>query len=204
MKNVRRFTMIELLAVVAIIAILSTIGFGSYSYAMGKAKSSATEALMKQLQSGVERFQAKNGYYPQSNGEFNTISFTFASDGTLEEIKFKTGDSDSKYTELKHNANPSNRKQRLENEQMESFVKGMDLEVIKKHLNSDGVLEDAWGGKIYYCAPGRFNKGSYDMISAGPDGTFSTTGADTPTGITDRTKFRENAGDLLCDDIINF
>ena len=33
MKKIRRFTLVELLAVMAIIAILSGIGFGAYTYA---------------------------------------------------------------------------------------------------------------------------------------------------------------------------
>ena len=202
MKNIRRFTLVELLAVIALIAVLSAIGFGTYSYAKGKAQETATEALMKQIEAGLEGFHTKAGYYPKSNNDdFSVIKFTFAADGTLDKIEFggetlekqsiSDGDSQAK-------------KKRMKNERLEAFSKAVEMEVIKSNLDNDGVLTDAWGGKIYYRSPGKFKTGSYDLVSAGPDEKFGKDSAADPTGITDLGKFRENAGEHVCDDLFNF
>lgn len=200
MKKIRRFTLVELLAVMAIIAILSGIGFGAYTYANNKAKESSTEALMKQIEAGLESFHTKNGYYPVSGGDFSVVTITTAADGTISGVNFGSSDS-----ELTYNTSASlTRKERMKNEMFETFTKALDLEVIKKHLDNSNRLEDAWGGKIYYCSPGKFNKGTFDLVSAGPDGEFSSDNAAAPTGITDLGKFREDDGTRLCDDLFNF
>ena len=186
MKNLRRFTLVELLAVVALIAILSAIGFGSYSYAMGKAKESSTRALLKQLEAGLESFHTKNGYYPPSDG-FNVLTIEFAADNTVQEIGFG-GASGVKFT---YAPTPSDRKARLGNEMLESFTKAVDMEALRKHVNASGEIEDAWGGKIYYCAPGTFNKSSFDLVSPGPDGKFGSGSADSPS--TTRTDYRTDS-----------
>ena len=197
MKKIRRFTLVELLAVMAIIAILSGIGFGAYTYANNKAKESSAEALLKQIEAGIESFHTRNSYYPASGSDFHVVTFTVDADGTVSGVNFGG-------TELTRNASPTNRKERMKHEMFENFTKALDLEVIKKSLNADGELEDAWGGKIYYCAPGKLNKSSFDLISAGPDGEFSSDNAADPTGITELGKYREADGTRLCDDLFNF
>ena len=199
MKKIRRFTLVELLAVMAIIVILSGIGFGAYTYANNKAKESSTEALMKQIEAGLESFHTKNGHYPVSGGNFSVITFTVESDGTISGVNFGSSGS-----ELIRNAAPATRKDRMKNEMFETFTKALDLEVIKKHLDNSNRLEDAWGGRIYYCSPGRFNTGTFDLISAGPDGEFSSDNAADPTGTTELAKFREDDGTRVCDDLFNF
>ena len=200
MKKIHRFTLVELLAVMAIIAILSGIGFGAYTFANTRAKEAATESLLKQIEAGLESFHTKNGYYPKSDSnDFSEITFTVGSDNRVTAVDF--GDAATKLT---YSSTASTRKARLENEMFEAFTKALDLEVIRKHLNADNKLEDAWGVKIYYRSPGVFKSGGYDLISAGPDGEFSEDNKDEPKGITDSKKFREDDGTRLCDDIFNF
>ena len=202
MKNIRRFTLVELLAVIALIVILSTLGFGVYSYAKGKARESATEALLKQIEAGLESFHTKNGYYPRSlGGGFGTIKFKFAADETVESVDFGS-------ETLTRVASPNSKSDRMKNAKLEAFTKAVDMEALKNNLDSDGVLTDAWGNKIYYRSPGEFKKGSFDLVSAGPDGLFGydkTTkkGKEKPTGITDVELFRE-ADERVCDDIFTF
>jgi len=205
MKKIRRFTLVELLAVIAIIAILSGIGFGAYTFANTRAKESATEALLKQLEAGLEGFHTKNGYYPQSSGKkFATVIFKFNSAGVPEKIGF--GSTDTAECVLNYNTTDSpGRKQRLENEIFNSFARSLDIPTIRKHLNADGELEDAWGVKIYYRSPGEFKKGGYDLVSAGPDGEFSEdkkTAADLDSLTVG--KFRDDDGTRRCDDLFNF
>ena len=200
MKSIRRFTLVELLAVIALIAILSGIGFGAYSYARGKAKESATEAMMKQIEAGLESFHARFGYYPPTDGEFKPIIFKFDTDGTPDYIDF--GGTGGKLT--LHKGTSMSKKERMENEQIESFTKVMDMEVVKNNIDDDGRITDSWGGKIYYRSPGTFKAGSFDLISAGPDGVFSKEQKDTPAGLTTLTNFRELSGEHVCDDLFTF
>lgn len=201
MKKIYRFTLVEILAVMALIAILSALGFGVYSYAKGKAKESATEALLGQVEAGINAFYAKHHYYPASGGDFQPVKFTFGSDGvTVTEINFGTASGTLTY----NTAATLTTKQRRENELIESFTKAVDMQTIKNNLDRDGYLVDAWGARIYYRSPGKFKTGSYDLISAGPDGEFGTDGANTPAGITDSDKFINSAREKVCDDIFNF
>lgn len=204
MKNIRRFTLVELLAVMALIAILSALGFGVYSYAKGKARESATEALLKQIEAGLESFHTKNGYYPRSaGGTFGAIKITLATDGTVESVDFGTE------TLTRETGTSLTKAQRMKNAKLESFTKAVDMQVLKNNLKETATanvyeLTDAWGGTIYYRSPGEFKRGSFDLISAGADGKFGSGGnAEKPTG-TDVTIFRENAGDRVCDDVFNF
>lgn len=198
MKKIRRFTLVELLAVVALIAILSAIGFGSYSYAMGKAKESSTQALMKQLEAGLERFYTQNGYYPQSGGTANVIKFDL-SNGIVNGVSFN---GNGEIFELAGSTGTT-RADRLKNEKLASFTKALDIEVLKKYLNADGEVEDAWGGKIRYRAPGVFNTASFDLISPGSDGKFGAGKTDNPPNTLD--KYRDSStNEALCDDLFNF
>ncbi|MBP5530539.1 MAG: prepilin-type N-terminal cleavage/methylation domain-containing protein [Lentisphaeria bacterium] len=204
MKKSYRFTLVELLAVMALISILSAIGFGVYSYAKNKSKESASEALLGQITAGLESFNAKHHRYPSSGGSFQPVKFTFGnSDGTLSKIDFGS-------EVLTLHTGSLTKKQRMENELIESFAKAVDIQTLKNNLtppDSNGVCElvDAWGGKIYYRSPGKFKTGSYDLISAGPDGGFGTGGASTPpNGNDDLDKFRNSAGEKVCDDLFNF
>ena len=197
MKNIRRFTLVELLAVIALIAILSTLGFGVYSYAKGKARESATEALLKQIEAGLEALHLNSHYPPSNSKNFSTIKIKFESDGTLESVDFGG-------EKLERVASVSNKKERMKNARLEAFAKAVDLQVLKNSLDGDDELVDAWGNEIYYRSPGEFKKGSYDLISAGADGAFGSGNKMTPEGLIDLTLFRETAGEHVCDDIFTF
>ena len=197
MKSIHRFTLIELLAVMALIAILGAIGFGVYSYSKNKAKESATEALLKQLDAGLEGFHGKSGYYPRSSGGgFSPIIVTLASDGTVSSVNF------GGETLTRETGSGLTREKRTKNEWLDAFTKSIDLQSVSGNLDSDGAILDGWGNRIYYRSPGQFKPGGYELISAGPDGRFGQSKAETPSGAI--TNFRENGGDHVCDDIFNF
>lgn len=196
MKNISRFTLVEVLAVMALIAILTAIGFGVYSYSKAKAKESSTEALLKQIDAGLTAFNTKAGYYPRSGSDFSVIKFTFNADGTVKSVDFG-GETLEKQT-------GGTKEARMKNERLEAFTKSLDMEVLKNHLNANDELVDAWGGKIYYRSPGQFKKGGYDLLSGGPDGKFGKNNANDPNGISELNIFRETAGEHLCDDVFTF
>lgn len=202
MKNISRFTLVEVLAVMALIAILAAIGFGVYSYSKAKAKESSTEALLKQVDAGLGAFNTKFGYYPKSSGgDFSTIKFELNDDGTVKSVDFG-GEKLERQSGTGKVADEKNKR-------LEAFTKSLDMETIKNSLtepDSSGnrTLIDAWGKPIYYRSPGKFKKGGYDLISGGPDGKFGKGNANDPTGITDLSQFRETAGEHSCDDVFTF
>ena len=198
MKNTRFFTLIELLAAMVIITILSLLGFGVYSHVTDAAKTARAQAILTQLEAGLENFYEQHGYYPKSTAGdvFNPIVLTLGADNPVREIDFggqtlvdPTGDTPA---------------DRIQKKLFESFAKAVDLESFKQNRAADGKLTDAWGGVIYYRAPGVFKSGKYDLISAGPDGTFSSDNASDPNTVTDLGKYHDADGNPLCDDLFNF
>ncbi len=191
MKNARFFTLIEVLATMTIIAILSIIGYGSYSYATNAAKKARTETLFKNLEAGLENLSGKVGYYPGSaGGEFSPIIVTLGDDKTVGRISFGG-------TIIEDGDDP------VKKAQFDAFAKGADLEQLKQSRDNAGRLIDAWGGVIAYRAPSTFT-GNYDLLSAGPDGTFSSDNATDPNTVTDDGKYPDASGVPLCDDLFNF
>lgn len=69
MKNTRRsagFTMIEILVVVAIIALLTTIGIISYNSTQKRARDGKRKADLEQIRSALVLYRTDNGIYPTS------------------------------------------------------------------------------------------------------------------------------------------
>jgi len=229
MKKSHRFafTMVEILAVTAIISILAAIGFGSYSYAMGRAKESATRALVKQLEAGIAAFHAKYGYYPPVNN-FGTITVTRNdSDNVVQAICFVHPDDENKpdneqtksymlgYTAKNE---PSNaRQKRFKEAELAIFMKAVDFETVARYIPFSevkingkkyqrGQITDAYGGTIYYRAPGAINTTRFDLIAPGEDGYFGEVTADTKRTTPSDTKsdYIDSSNDWICDDIANF
>lgn len=196
MKTLRfRFTLVEVLAVVALISLLAAIGFGAYSYAMNASRESNSKALFKRIEAGLESCRTKFGYYPVSTS-FTAISFTLKRDTSLvSAIQFGTDAMSSDYEK--------------------EFLRVVDEESLKKNMiktlnaSSESTttemsfdLEDSWGGKIYYRYPGQINKGGFDLIAPGADGRFGSGNATTPP--TARTSYYSTDNEKICDDITNF
>lgn len=147
-----RFTLVEILVALAIISMLAAIGFGSYSFAMNSARESATKSMLKQLEIGLSSIRSQCGYYP-STSSYDVIKITFDSNNLPKKVEFGG-------TELPEDA-------RL------VFLKALDIESIRKNVDSNNRLLDSWGTPIYYCYPGKIRKTSYELISAGEDGKFT-------------------------------
>ena len=63
----RGFTLIELMIVVAIIAILATIGLTVYSGVQRGARDSKRQADLQEIQKALEQYYASHRFYPVSN-----------------------------------------------------------------------------------------------------------------------------------------
>lgn len=190
----KRFTLVEVLAVVFLIGVLTAIGFGMYSYAMNSAREKATRSLFARLGAAIESCNTKYGYIPPgaTTKEFNPVYIQVKSDGTVEWLSFQSNSSSTAVSA----------------EYLKEFLRIADAETLKKSINSDKELEDSWGGVIFYAYPGKFNTTSYDLYSAGADGRIGSANDDltaaklTSTGIA---KFKDASDNsMVCDDIVNF
>ena len=70
----RFFTLIELLAVIGIVAIQAAITIGGLSFATAKADYSKTQSVIEKFGVALENFKADYGYYPmrQTAGDLDT------------------------------------------------------------------------------------------------------------------------------------
>ena len=68
----RHFTLIELLTVIAIIAILAGITFGGITYASNKAQHDKTVSIMLQFEDALEAYKKDYGVYPISTKDSTT------------------------------------------------------------------------------------------------------------------------------------
>lgn len=184
----RNFTLVELLAVTALIVILAGIGFAAFSYASNRGKEAATKSLITRIGAGLESVKTKHGAFPGSS-EFKEIKVTVNSTtGLIESISFDNGTTTHFGTNSK---------------QLKTFLTVCDGESLKKNLDGSSNVTDAWGGKIKYCCPGKINTAKFDLVAPGPDEGFGkgSTPAATPP---DTLSGYKEGEEWACDDIANF
>lgn len=199
-KYCNKFTLVEILAVVALIGILTAIGFGAYTYAMNSAKESSTKALIKRLESGLESCRTKFGYFPATSSgttrDFKRLRFTKNSTTQLiDDIHIISSDGTNFF--------------QFPAEMRQEFLKVVEGETLKKNLERSGsnadILVDGWGGMIYYAYPGCINETGFDLVSAGPDGRFGNTSGGSATPENTRNRYYDTStNEKNCDDITNF
>ena len=146
------FTLVEIVMVVALIAVLTGIAIGGYSYAMGSARESATRSIIKQLELALENGKTKHGFYPSSSGMSNRIQLTGSHGAEITDANLVTawGNIPGNY--------------------IKDFRKTLDFESLREYINDDGVVCDAWGTPLVYTAPDTANRKAFTITSYGPDG----------------------------------
>lgn len=80
-KNKKGFTVVELMVVISIIGILSTITFASFSQAQKRARIAKRVSDLKQMQVALEYYYAVNRSYPNSAGVWITECVEFNGTG---------------------------------------------------------------------------------------------------------------------------
>ena len=178
-----KLTLIEIIGVVALIVILALIGIAAYSYAADSSKEKASKATLLRLESALNMLKDK-GVTPLKTGS-DYVEIIFDADNKI--VKFGTvevGEKSGKEDAFK------------------MFARAMDADSIDSLLDEGKCLTDGWGQKILIRYPGKFNRGGFDIISAGSDGGFGEDSAAAPP--TDIAKYKDTDGEQICDDVANF
>lgn len=79
----RGFTLMEILIVIALMMILSTVGIGSFISSMTKSRDSQRKSNLNQIAKGLEAFYLNIGRYPLSTSDNKIQCHVKAGDGTV-------------------------------------------------------------------------------------------------------------------------
>lgn len=166
------FTLVELLAVMVVIAILFSIAIGVIWLVNDKIKTSKTEAIVKQISAAMQAYRADQGYYFMSND----------SSGGLKSLITGTDPVDST-NRFKFNFGGN-----IDTE----FIKYFDYESLRgrgyiktESGTNNAYIVDAWGRSLLYRTPngnpptnGVVNTSMFDIGSLGKDGKYGDNSTD--------------------------
>jgi prepilin-type N-terminal cleavage/methylation domain-containing protein len=163
--NARRgFTLVELLTVVAIIAILAGVSLGTYKYAWRRTFESRARAEVKALESAIEACKQEIGFFPPSNNSGTTTAQAIANSKAL----FKALSGNTTGTAL----TPSPGRPVF----FSAFREGKNGNVVRDTDNVYYIVDPGGQSYNYICNfPGQQNnKVTFDLWSYGVDSTSGT------------------------------
>ncbi len=176
-----RFTLVELLTVMAIIAVLVGIVLSLMGMATRKMSEARTKSVVQQVCNALENYKAKYGYYLQTQG----VAKAF-------------------YLDLVNSSAAAGAADNITG----NFCNFIDYEMMRNKdsqiVGTPGTdrywLVDGFGYPIVYRCPGYFNRSGFDIGSGGIDGCFGST----TKGVLsfDDAKYKSDFG--KGDDIVNF
>jgi len=186
LKN--KFTLIEILSVVLIIVFLMTIVAGLFKLANSKVKYAEQMALSKQIETALEAYKSRLGYYiPESNPPYHskrTVGLKKIQHFPFFIFYLDSPGTRGKQTFADYFPNYENIREKYSIKHDKAFdltsppsagdpqQDGYKLIGSGAQYKHPGVLLDAWGNLMWYRYPGVHNKTKYDLESAGPDGVF--------------------------------
>jgi prepilin-type N-terminal cleavage/methylation domain-containing protein len=175
-KNVafRPYSLVEMLVVLAIIAILVGLGAGGYTVARRWLAQSQTEALLAKLKLAIESYKNDKGYYPLPSTDPDENDYedipNFRLDANANDF---SGSASGDHLQPRNNMSYFMDYSKLRQDQSYKI----------KHSNyTEYFVKDGWNspadgenfGAIKYRCPGEINKTSFDLRSAGPDRKYNT------------------------------
>lgn len=167
------FTLVEIVMVVALIAVLTGIAIGGYSYAMGSARESATRSILKQLELALENGKTKHGFYPASSQMPSSDSPPDLTPDSPRHIQL-LGANGADITDASLAAAWGD----LPAPYIKDFRKTLDMESLREYIDENGYICDAWGSPIIYTAPDDTNRKAFTILSCGPDGQTGGSNSD--------------------------
>mgnify|MGYP000633228856 CR=1 FL=1 len=172
-----RFTLVELLAAMAIIIILMGLIIAGSSTAWQKKNTAQIRSRLQQMEAALDEYQQDWGYYPQTNGNVKNIDgwFVYGNASTSSAGLQEPGGSGESWGHYYLNPDKLSWKE-------QGGSKG------------DWYWQDPWLEPIKYECPGEMNKQSFDLWSKGPDEKHGDGGS----SVSDARTTKEN------DDITNW
>lgn len=160
------YSLVEMMVVLAIIAILIGAGAGGYTVARRWLAKTRTEAILTKLKIALEAYKNDKGYYPLPQGSV---------------VNFKLDVNTKDYT----SGTPGDAN--IPRNNMNKFVDYSKIQQDQSIKVSEGTwnryyVKDGWNapangetfGAIKYRCPGIINKTTFDLYSAGHDRKFAT------------------------------
>lgn len=190
-RLIYRYSMVEILVVLAIIAILMGLLAGGFTAVRRKMSTARTEANLNKVRIALESYKAKYGYYPQT---VNTSGVVVWNPFFLD-----LNDQTDERGKMQNNFNQFIDYGKIANEEStvigDTYTVNVNSETltISRYAVGDGWESNVWAygpsttwaktlsgsppreqksNFIIYVCPGIANKDSYDLFSAGVDRTF--------------------------------
>lgn len=162
MKHRTPFTLLELLAVIAIITVLAGLVIGGVSASMRKASEAKTRSRMQQLTLALDLYQRDWGYFPVSASI--PLATRTGSDAGIIDFRFDETFLQSPDGRLYLSEYPSD-----------------------ADATDNNTFRDGFEQYFLYKCPGTMNPQSYDLWSMGSDGRHGPSAATTPNSAFVRT-----------------
>ncbi len=171
------FTLMELMVVIAIMALLATLTLMGFRYAQITAMRNRTTAFMKGISSSLENYHHEFGEYPRAKKAAQTTQFggkSYNVGGSLMLYQALSGDGDSDIDIATGSLGASNGK--VEGAEISRVMfKEMPVEMVRRDPTGY-LLVDGFGHPFQYEAPNPANKASYGTTSTKIDNeTVNTT-----------------------------
>ncbi len=203
-KNIRLFTLVEMLTVVGLIAVLMGMTIAIIPMVNRRAANTRTEATIKMIATALENYKHKYGFYPPT--------LTSGSPSTVKAMAFVIDQYDPAETGATNSKNIKNNMAQFFEIGLSSATDRGKMEAFTAEKTTGSgryYFVDAFGMPIVYRCPGFYNRNSYDLGSLGEDkkwGTISTTveKSNITDGVDESTYYTNANGFGKGDDIVNF
>ena len=179
------YSLVEMLVVLAIIAILVGIGAGGYQVGRRWLAQSNTEALLAKMRLAIESYKNDKGYYPLPHKRTN-VAVEDAPNLRIDVIVkdytsgLPTSSEELDRLDVKKNMSAFIDFGKIREDQSKKIENGNYFEYyLKDGWNAPSVIDVTIDGKKYswgaikYRCPGKVNPTSFDLYSAGPDRKFA-------------------------------
>lgn len=152
-RPVPAFTLMEIMVVIAIIAVLFTMVVGGLGWYKRKTQIGKTEVLLKSIDRALEDYRMDNATLPAGNGSLGSSEDVYAALYGDENGDGQPDDGATVYLD----------------------VLSPDLSGNRKNVKQEGagyVVIDAWKKELFYQFPGVMNPpNDFDLWSLGPNGS---------------------------------